>query len=77
MYSGPHAMTIVHRQCEASNVAGLQPSNVVPSAVLQLCFNAHSCGAPPPIAYSLCESSAAAHGAKPMAVLRMQVTCAW
>ena len=67
-------MTIVHRQCEVSNVAGLQHSNAVPSAMLHLCFSAHNCGALPPIAYSLCESSAEAHGAKPMAVLRMQLS---
>ena len=67
----------MHRQCEVLKVAGLQISNAVPSAVLQLCFNAHSCGALPPIAYSLCETSATAHGAKLMAVLRMQLKSAW
>ena len=74
---GDHVMTEVHRQCEAFNTAGLQPSNAVPSAMLQLCSNAHYCGALPLTAYILSESSAAVHRAKPMAVLKMQLTSAW
>ena len=77
LYSGHHVVTEVHRQCGACTVAGLQPSNASPFTVLQLCSYAPNICTFPSTAYSLSDTSAAAHGSKPKARLRMPLTSAW